>query len=69
MWVIDINRNDGKTAKTKNALRVIPLTDGAYGFDLQAFIEFVDKADSRLFALGLVSSRMCLMGPYEMSWR
>ena len=37
VWVIDINRNDGKTAKTKNALRVIPLTDGAYGFDLQAF--------------------------------
>lgn len=52
VWVIDINRNDGKTAKTKNALRVIPLTDGAYGFDLQAFLEFVEKADSRLFKLG-----------------
>ncbi|MCK9739058.1 tyrosine-type recombinase/integrase [Pseudomonas syringae pv. syringae] len=52
VWVIDINRDDGKTAKTKNALRVIPLTDGAYGFDLQAFLEFVDKADSRLFTLG-----------------
>lgn len=52
IWVIDINRNDGKTAKTKNALRVVPLTDGAYGFDLQAFLEFVRKADSRLFALG-----------------
>nr|WP_231997095.1 tyrosine-type recombinase/integrase [Pseudomonas arsenicoxydans] len=53
VWVIDINRNDGKTAKTKSALRVIPLTDGAYGFDLQAFLEFVpEKADSRLFALG-----------------
>lgn len=52
VWVIDINRNDGKTAKTKNALRVIPLTDGAYGFDLQAFREFVEKADSRLFKLG-----------------
>lgn len=52
VWVIDINRNDGKTAKTKNALRVIPLTDGAYGFDLQAFLEFVDKTDSRLFTLG-----------------
>ena len=52
VWVIDINRNDGKTAKTKNALRVVPLTDGAYGFDLQAFLEFVDKADSRLFTLG-----------------
>lgn len=52
VWVIDINRDDGKTAKTKNALRVIPLTDGAYGFDLQAFLEFVDSADSRLFKLG-----------------
>lgn len=52
VWVIDINRNDGKTAKTKNALRVIPLTDGAYGFDLKAFLEFVQRADSRLFVLG-----------------
>lgn len=52
VWVIDINRNDGKTAKTKNALRVIPLTDGAYGFDLQALREFVDSSDSRLFKLG-----------------
>jgi len=52
VWVIDINRDDGKTAKTKNALRVIPLTDGAYGFDLQAFREFVDSADSKLFKLG-----------------
>lgn len=45
IWVIDINRNDGKTAKTKNALRVVPLTDGAYGFDLQAFLGFVRKVD------------------------
>lgn len=52
VWVIDINRNDGKTAKTKNALRVVPLTDGAYGFDLQAFLRFVEKADSQLFKLG-----------------
>jgi integrase len=52
IWVIDINRNDGKTAKTKNALRVVPLTDGAYGFDLQAFLRFVEKADSQLFKLG-----------------
>ena len=52
VWVIDINRNDGKTAKTKHSIRIVPLTDGAYGFDLQAFLEFVDKADSRLFKLG-----------------
>lgn len=52
VWVIDINRNDGKTVKTKNALRVIPLTDAAYGFDLKAFLAFVDSSDSRLFTLG-----------------
>jgi integrase len=52
VWVIDINRNDGKSAKTKHSIRIVPLTDGAYGFDLQAFLEFVEKADSRLFTLG-----------------
>ena len=52
VWVIDINRNDGKSAKTANALRVIPLTDGAYGFDLQTFRSFTDAADSKLFKLG-----------------
>ena len=52
VWVIDINRNDGKTAKTKHSLRVVPLTDGAYGFDLKAFLEFVEKSDTRLFTLG-----------------
>ena len=51
-WVIDINRNDGKSVKTNSSVRVIPLTDGAYGFDLQAVLEFVAKADSRLFTLG-----------------
>lgn len=62
VWVIDINRNDGKTAKTKNALRVIPLTDGAYGFDLQAFLEFVDKSASRLFTLGAGQFSVVLNG-------
>lgn len=52
VWVIDINRNDGKSAKTKHSIRIVPLTDGAYGFDLQAFLEFVETADSRLFKLG-----------------
>lgn len=61
VWVIDINRNDGKTAKTKNALRV-PLTDGAYGFDLQAFLEFVAKADSGLFTLGAGQFSVLLNG-------
>ena len=62
VWVIDINRNDGKTAKTKNALRVVPLTDEAYGFDLQAFREFVDKADSQLFTLGAGQFSVLLNG-------
>ena len=62
VWVIDINRNDGKTAKTKNALRVVPLTDGAYGFDLQAFLEFVANADSRLFTLGAGQFSVLLNG-------
>ena len=53
VWVIDINRNDGKSAKTNNSVRVVPLTDGAYGFDLQAFLAFTDKADSKLFKLGV----------------
>ena len=53
VWVIDINRNDGKSAKTKHSLRVVPLTDGAYGFDLQAFLKgFVETAETQLFNLG-----------------
>lgn len=52
VWVIDINRNDGKTAKTKHSIRIVPLTDGAYGFDLQAFLEFVDRSDTQIFKLG-----------------
>lgn len=53
IWAIDINKNDGKTAKTKNALRVVPPIDGAYGFDLQALLWFVEKANSQLFKLGV----------------
>ncbi|MNF87495.1 Phage integrase family protein [compost metagenome] len=52
VWVIDINRNDGKSAKTKHSIRVVPLTEGAYGFDLQAFLGFVEKSDTRIFKLG-----------------
>lgn len=52
VWGIDINRNDGKSAKIKHSIRIVPLTDGAHGFDLQAFLEFVETADSRLFKLG-----------------
>lgn len=38
---IDINENNGKTVKNKASVRVVPLTDGAYGFDLESFKEYV----------------------------
>lgn len=49
-WVIDINDNGGKGLKNKHSARVVPLIDGAYGFDLQAFLRFVQKPPNhRLF--------------------
>jgi integrase len=50
-WVIDINNDDGKTTKTKSSVRLVPLTDGAYGFNLQAFLEFTQSTRSRIFDL------------------
>lgn len=50
-WVIDINRNDGKTAKTKHSIRVVPLVDGAHGFDLKAFQAFAESSNRGLFDL------------------
>jgi len=44
VWVIDINDNDGKELKTAQSKRQVPLTDGAYGFDLGEFLRFVDGA-------------------------
>lgn len=44
--VIDINENNGKTLKNKHSVRLVPLVDGAYGFDLKAFLEFVDGCES-----------------------
>ena len=43
-WVIDINDNDGKELKTAQSKRQVPLTDGAYGFDLEEFLRFVEGA-------------------------
>ena len=40
-WVIDLNTNNGKTLKNKHSARVVPLVDGAYGFDLQGFLGYV----------------------------
>lgn len=48
-WVIDINDNGDKGLKNKHSARVVPLIDGAYGFDLQAFLRFVHGQDHRLF--------------------
>ncbi|EMT6828006.1 site-specific integrase [Escherichia coli] len=40
---IDINEDgDGKSVKNKHSVRLVPLTDGAYGFDLASFLEWVD---------------------------
>ncbi|WP_158091094.1 tyrosine-type recombinase/integrase [Pseudomonas sp. B14(2017)] len=44
-WVIDLNTNHGKTLKNKHSERVVPLVDGAYGFDLQGFLEYVNGVE------------------------
>lgn len=41
--VIHINEvGEGKSIKNKRSERLVPLTDGAYGFDLEAFLRYVD---------------------------
>lgn len=43
-WCIHIHEEgDGKTVKNKHSARMVPLTDGAYGFDLQAFLKAVEN--------------------------
>ncbi|HFT9198912.1 TPA: site-specific integrase [Escherichia coli] len=40
---IDINEDgEGKSVKNKHSVRLVPLTDGAYGFNLKSFLEWVD---------------------------
>lgn len=40
---IDINEDgEGKSVKNKHSVRLAPLTDGAYGFDLASFLSWVD---------------------------
>ncbi|HFT9867161.1 TPA: tyrosine-type recombinase/integrase [Escherichia coli] len=54
---IDINENgDGKSVKNKHSVRLVPLTDGACGLDLQSFLSWVDSRpdDGPLF--GMTSS-------------
>lgn len=39
-WCIDINENGpGKSLKNRYSARLVPLVDGAFGFDLTAFLE------------------------------
>ncbi|WP_245704393.1 tyrosine-type recombinase/integrase [Pseudomonas defluvii] len=41
---IHINEaGEGKSIKNKRSERLVPLTDGAYGFDLAAFLRYVDS--------------------------
>lgn len=50
IWVIDINADDCKDMKNKHSKRLVPLIDGAYGFDLTRFIAFTDACtDGELF--------------------
>lgn len=41
-WVIDVNEEEGRSLKTKHSVRLVPLVDGAYGFNLQEFLGWVD---------------------------
>lgn len=49
--VIDINKdeNGGKTLKNSFSVRQVPLVDGAYGFSLGSFMEWVEANEGRLF--------------------
>lgn len=54
MVCIDINEDgDGKSVKNKHSVRLVPLTDGAYGFDLTSFQQWVDAQpdDGPLFGM------------------
>ncbi|WP_241174802.1 site-specific integrase [Enterobacter asburiae] len=54
MVCIDINEDgDGKSVKNKHSVRLVPLTDGAYGFDLTSFLSWVDAQpdDGPLFGM------------------
>jgi integrase len=43
LWCIDINEDSpGKSIKNKHSKRLVPLVDGALGFDLQLFLQAVD---------------------------
>lgn len=48
--VIDINKDEkGKTLKNDFSIRQVPLVDGAYGFSLKAFLDWVASEPGKLF--------------------
>ena len=48
--IIDINQDEqGKTLKNDFSARMVPLVDGAYGFNLKAFLAWVASEPGRLF--------------------
>lgn len=46
---ISINDSAGKTLKNKHSNRLVPLIDGAFGFNLREFLEYVESCERRLF--------------------
>lgn len=56
-WVIDINDNDGKSIKNRHSVRIVPLVDGAYGFQLDTFLRVVDELPDGGPLFGLSAGR------------
>lgn len=47
--VIDLNESGDKSLKNKHSTRLVPLVDGAYGFDLKGFRAYVESCTDKLF--------------------
>ena len=47
--VIDLNETGNKSLKNKHSKRLVPLVDGAYGFDLKTFLGYVKSCPDKLF--------------------
>lgn len=47
--VIDLNETGNKSLKNKHSKRLVPLVNGAYGFDLKAFLAYVESCPDKLF--------------------
>lgn len=47
--VIDINKDNGKSVKNSFSVRQVPLVDGAYGFSVRTFLEWVASEPGNLF--------------------